>query len=154
MARAGFYAIESHSIRFGRDGEWYSDGERIANRRIADLFSRCIRKQPDGGFVLQMGDERAPVEVDDTPFVVRRIEGSPEEGLSVVLNDDTVEPFDPATLRIGADNAFYCAVKNREYEARLLRAAHYQLARWVTAGDDGRFVLRAGGRSHLIGSRA
>ena len=39
MARAGFYAIESHEIRFGRDGEWYSDGERIANAKIAALFS-------------------------------------------------------------------------------------------------------------------
>src|SRR5882724_12388538 len=102
MASAGFYAIESHAIRFGRDGEWYSDGERIANRRIADLFSRCVQKNPQGGYLLQMGDEKAPLEVEDTPFVVRQIDGTPESGLTIVLNDDTQEPLDATTLRSGA----------------------------------------------------
>jgi hypothetical protein len=153
MPSAGFYPIESHTIRFGRDGEWYSDGERIDNRRIAELFSHCVRKSPGGGYMLQMGDERAPLEVEDTPFVVRRIEGDPSTGLQVVLNDGTIEPLDPATLRVGADNAFRCRVKNGEHEARLLRPAHYQLAGWVTAADGGRFILRMGGRAHPIPPR-
>src|ERR1700757_767951 len=108
MPHAGFYAIESHSIRFGRDGEWYSDGERIDNRRIAQLFSRCVRKNTSGGFQLQMGDERAPLEVEDTPFVVRQVEGDPERGFKLSLNDGSEEALDPSTLRLGADNAFVC----------------------------------------------
>ena len=153
MASAGFYAIESHTIRFGRDGEWYSDGERIANRRIADLFSRCVRKNPQGGYMLQMGDERAALEVEDTPFVVRQIEGDPERGFIVTLNDGTREPLDPSSLRCGADNAFYCRVKDGECEARLLRPAHYALAQWAEAGADGRFSVRVGGRQFPLDAR-
>ncbi len=153
MPSAGFYAIERHTIRFGRDGEWYSDGERIANRRIADLFSRCVRRNPQGGFMLQMGDERAPIEIEDTPFVVRQIEGDRERGFTLVLNDGTREPLDPATLRSGPDNALYCQVKAGEYEARLLRPVYYALTQSVKVGADGRFVLVVGGRDYPIDAR-
>lgn len=152
MPTAGFYAIESHSIRFGRDGEWYSDGERIDNRRIAELFSRCVRKNPQGGYMLQMGDERAPLEVEDTPFVVRQIEGDAERGFSVLLNDGTSEPLDPSTVRSGADHAFYCRVKHGECEARLLRPAHYALARWVESDETG-YRLTVHGRTYPIDAR-
>lgn len=150
MPAAGFYPVETRSIRFGRDGEWYSDGERITNARIAALFSRCLRRRPEGGFLLQMGDERAVVEVDDTPFVIRTIDGDPERGFVATLNDGTAEPLDLRSLRVGPDHAFLCRVKRGEFEARLLRPAHYQLARWVTATPDGRFVLRGNGQEHVI----
>jgi uncharacterized protein len=153
MATAGFYAIESHTIRFGRDGEWYSDGERIDNRRIADLFSRCVRKDPRGGYLLQMGDERAPLEVEDTPFVVRQIDGDAEQGFTALLNDGTREPLDPETVRIGADNAFYCRVKKGECEARLLRPAHYALARAIETDDAGAYRLRVRGRTYAVDVR-
>jgi len=145
MPAAGFYAIESHHIRFGRDGEWYSDGERIANTRIADLFSRSIRRRAEGRYELVAGDERAAIEVEDTPFVVRQIEGDARSGFTVVLNDGTHEPLDPATLAIGADNALYCRVKEGEEEARLLRPAHYTLAGFVRATRDGGFALECAG---------
>lgn len=150
MPSAGFYAIEGHRIRFGRDGEWYSDGERIANRRIALLFSRCVRRDSNEGYLLQMGDERAPLEVEDTPFVVRQIDGDAERGFTLWLNDDTREALDPVSLRSGPDNVLYCRIKGGEYEARLLRPAHYALAQWVSADLDGGFVLQVGGRRHPI----
>jgi hypothetical protein len=153
MPTAGFYAIESHAIRFGRNGEWYSDGERITNRRIADLFSRCVRRASDGGYLLQMGDERAPLEVEDTPYVVRQIEGDGESGLRVVLNDSSSEALDPRTLRSAADHALYCRVKQGEFEARLLRPAYYALARFIEVDADGRFRLWLGGSYHPIDAR-
>jgi hypothetical protein len=153
MPAAGFYAIESHSIRLGKDGEWYSDGERIANPRIASLFSRCVRRSPDGGYLLQMGDERAPLEVEDTPFVVRQVEGDPQRGFTLLLNDETREPLSPETLRAGPDHALYCRVKQGEFEARLLRPAHYSLAQWVQPTSEGRFVLEIGGRSYPVDAR-
>jgi len=153
MPAAGFYPIESHAIRFGRDGEWYSDGERIANRRISDLFSRCLRRAPGGGYLLQMGDERAPVEVEDTAYVVRQIEGDIESGLRVVLNDGSSEALDPRTLRSGEDHALYCRVKRGEFEARLLRPAHYALARFVEVDSDGKFRMWVGGAYHPIDAR-
>ena len=43
MPRAGFTAISSGKIRFGKDGLWYSDDEVIPNRAIRRLFSQALR---------------------------------------------------------------------------------------------------------------
>ncbi|MGH7803450.1 MAG: DUF1285 domain-containing protein [Candidatus Binatia bacterium] len=152
MARAGFYAIESHEIRFGRDGEWYSDGERIANAKISALFSRSIRRDPEGGYRLQMGDERARIVVDDTPFVVRSLDGDPQRGFTLTLNDGSSEPLDLSTLRSGADNALYARVKGAE-EARFLRPAHYALARFIEGDEHSGFAIECAGRRHRIEPR-
>src|SRR5271167_5010280 len=104
MARAGFYTVESGKISFRRDGNWYSDEERIDNPRIAALFSRSIHQGPDGGWYLQVADERAPITVEDTPYVVRTVEQDEGGGLAVILNDGEREPLDPATLEVGAHN--------------------------------------------------
>ena len=50
MPRAGFYTVESGKISFRRDGNWYSDDERIDNPRIALLFSQSIKRNPDGSY--------------------------------------------------------------------------------------------------------
>src|SRR5687767_10330705 len=111
MPSAGFYAVESRKIRFGRDGRWYGDDEPIENAKIALLFSRCLRRGPDGAWQIVMGEERATVEVDDTPWVVVRVEGDTAGGFTVVLNDGSREPLDTASLRAGPDHALYARVK-------------------------------------------
>lgn len=141
MARAGFYAIESHQIRFGRDGEWYSDGERIANRRIADLFSRCIQRAPDGSFLLQVGDEKAPIEVEDTPYVVRQIHERDDGSLECELNDGTRETLEPGSLRLLGNGVLYCRVKDGTLTARFLRAAQASLAGRIVAGENATWWL-------------
>ena len=55
MPRAGFYTVESGKISFRRDGNWYTDDERIDNPRIALLFSQSIKRNPDGSYYLQVG---------------------------------------------------------------------------------------------------
>ncbi len=151
MARAGFYAVESGKISFRRDGHWYSDDERIENPRIALLFSRGLKRDPDGGYYLQVAEERAPVTVEDTPYVVVTVEDAPDDGLTVVINDETREPLDPATLAVGADNVLYCAVKDGQFRARFLRSAYYHLAdRFVAAADGQSFAIAIGDRRYPL----
>jgi hypothetical protein len=140
MPKAGFWAIESHQIRFGRDGRWYADDEPIANQRIADLFARHVTRGDDGAWWLHIGDERARIVVDDTPFVVTRVDGTPEHGFRVTLNDGSSEPLAAASLAFGAEDVLYCDVKGAAYRARFLRPAQSELLGHVeTEGD--RFVL-------------
>ena len=75
MAQAGFWAVSSGKISFRRDGRWYSDDEPINNARIAKLFSRACSKIDDGRWQIAMADERAFVEIDDTPWVVTASSG-------------------------------------------------------------------------------
>lgn len=146
MARAGFTAIGSGTIRFGRDGLWYSDDEVIPNAAIRRLFSRTLRVLPDGRGRLELGEDRADVVIEDTPWVVVRVDGDPGRGFTVTLNDETREPLDPTSLRVGDDHVLYCRVKNGAHEARFLRPAYYELARHAEPGPGGRVLLPVGGR--------
>jgi hypothetical protein len=150
MARAGFYAVESGKISFRRDGHWYSDDARIENPRIALLFSRSIHRAPDRSYVLQIGDERAPIAVEDTPYVVKSIEGDAQTGFSLVLNDNTREPLDPGSLEVGPDNVLYCLVKQGEYRARFLRPAYYHLSDCLHADEHGGFSLIMMGKRYPL----
>ncbi len=150
MARAGFTAIGSGRIRFGKDGLWYSDDEPIPNRAIRLLFSRTLRVLPDGRGRLELGEDRADVTIEDTPWVVTGVEGDPARGFTVVLNDETREPLDPGSLRVGAAHVLYCRVKGGAHEARFLRPAYYQLMRHVESGPAGDAVLPVAGRRVTI----
>lgn len=148
MGRAGFYAIHSSKIRFGRDGRWYADDELISNRRIADLFSRNVVRQPDGSYRIVIGWDTAPIEIEDTPYVVTRVDPR-DGGFLVELNDGTCEALDPDSLSISEENVLYCSVKGGAERARLLRPAYYQVASHIHEVGGG-FVLRAGGADHRI----
>lgn len=141
MARAGFYAISNSEIRFGRDGRWYADGQPIANARIADLFSQHVHRRPDGGYMLRIADEQAPIIVDDTPYVVIGADLAADSSVWIDLNDHTREQLDPRTLRIGADDVLYCRVKQGAEPARFLRPAYYQVAEHIRRAESGGFVF-------------
>ena len=154
MARAGFTAISSGKIKFGKDGRWYSDDELIPNRAIGRLFSRALQVLPDGRARLELGEDRAEVIVEDTPWVVTAVEGSPAHGFTVVLNDESRETLDPATLRVGADHVLYCRVKGGAHEARWLRPAYYDLMRHAETAPGGDVVLSVAGRRVRLGAAA
>jgi len=150
MPRAGFYAVESGKISFRRDGNWYSDEERIDNPRIALLFSRSIRRNPDGSYFLQVGDERASITVEDTPYVVKSVEGNAAAGFTLVLNDEEREPLDASSLEVGPDNVLYCRVKNGAFAARFLRPAYYHLSDCLGMDDSGEFFFNVAGRRYPV----
>ena len=50
MARAGFTAIHSGRIRFGKDGRWYCDDEPIPNRAICRLYAKAMTIDADGSY--------------------------------------------------------------------------------------------------------
>jgi hypothetical protein len=153
MARAGFTAITSGRIRFGKDGLWYSDDEVIPNAAIRRLFSRTLQVSADGRGRLELGEDTADVIIEDTPWVVTHVEGDPAAGFSVLLNDETSEPLDPATLAVGAGDVLYCRVKGGPHRARFLRPAYYELMRHVETAADGGFVLPVAGRRIAVGAR-
>jgi len=149
MGRAGFYAIESGKISFRRDGSWYTDDERIDNSRIALLFSRSIKRNPDGSYYLQVAEERASITVEDTPFVVKAVDED-DGGFVIVTNDDEHEPLDPSSLEVGNDNVLYCRVKGGAFRARFLRTAYYHLSSNFFADEGEAFSLVVHGQRYPI----
>jgi len=151
MPRGGFYAIHNSTIRFGRDGRWYADEQPIANPRIARLFSQSVHRTGEGAYELRIAEERAPVTVDDTPYVVTGAAVDADGTAWIDLNDGSRERLDPQTLAVGDGDVLYCRIKNGSEPARFLRAAYYQLADRIAADAGGGFVFRTAAGQFPIG---
>jgi hypothetical protein len=130
------------------DGVWRHDGEEVTHPGI--LANLAANLQVDeGGYYLQLGPVRVPVEVADTPLAVIRLEAD-AGGASVVLSDGSRERLDPATLRLGDNEVPYCRVRQGRFEARLTRAAAWQLLRDAVPDEGGRPVVSLGGAGFAI----
>lgn len=135
-------------LRIDADGEWYDEGVQVTHPGILTNLRGNLRRDAEGYFIQTR--VRIPVRVEDVPWVVTRLERR-DERLHAFVNDGSEEAVDPATLRLGAGDVPYCAVKDGRFEARLSRAATFQL--WALADYDeasGRGALRLGGREYPL----
>jgi uncharacterized protein len=135
-------------LRIDRDGDWYDGDVQVTHAGILANLRTNLRRDAAGYFIQTR--VRIPVEVDDVPWVVTRLEQRGAE-LRVQVNDGTEEVIDPASIRLGAGHAPYCAVKGGAFEARFNRAATFQLlarAEYDEATERG--DLRVGGRVYSL----
>ncbi len=95
-------------------------------------------------------NERASITVEDTPYVVKSVEGSAADGYVLVLNDDEREPLDPSSLQAGPDNVLYCRVKNGTFAARFLRPAYYHLSECLGMDGRGEFFFEVAGKRYPV----
>jgi hypothetical protein len=111
-------------FRIDVDGDWYDGDVQITHPGILANLRATLRRDAGGHFIQTR--VRLPVRVDDAPFVVTRMERRGDT-FRLWLNDGTEEALDPATLRLGAGDIPYAAVKQGAFRARFSRAAAWQL---------------------------
>jgi hypothetical protein len=136
-------------LRIDRDGVWFHDDAEVTHQGIVANLRENLRVDEQGHY-LQIGPARVPVEVEDAPFVVERVERE-GDGLVATLNDLSREPVALDTLRVDGRGIPRCRVKNGRFDARLSRAATYQLLQHAEPDPGaGRSVLVLGGRRHSV----
>ena len=136
------------ALRIDADGDWHDGDVQITHPGVLANLRGNLRHDAEGFFIQTR--VRIPVEVADAPFVVTRIERRSER-LHAWLNDGAEQDVDPATLRVGPGDIPYCAVKEGAFEARLSRAATYQLLSLADYDErSGRGALRLGGREYEL----
>ncbi|MBR9834993.1 MAG: DUF1285 domain-containing protein [Alphaproteobacteria bacterium] len=128
-----------------KDGSWWHEGGRINRPRLVKLFSRILRGEPDGRFVLVTPYEKVIVHVEDAPFMAVRVDRAGEAGPDQVLVfktnlDDVVLAGRDAQIRVALDPdsgepAPYVMVRDG-LEAKLTRPVFYELAEWAQANPD------------------
>ena len=147
----GGFVLPPGTFRIDREGVWHHEGREVTHPGVLRNLYANLRAS-DRGHHLEVGPSRIPVEVEDTPYVVTRVEpAAPEAGLSAHLTDGTVERLDVGSLRLGAGGIPYCRVKGGRFAARLSLAAWLQLAPFVEedAGSGGVAVVVSGRRVPL-----
>lgn len=134
-------------LRVDVNGDWFDDDVEITHAGILANLRSVLRRDAQGYYIQTR--VRIPVEVEDVPFVVARIERR-GDALHAILTDGTDADVDPATLRVGDDDVPYCAVQNG-FEARLSRAAAFQLLSLADYDEaTGRGTLRVGGLKYPL----
>src|SRR5713101_3995838 len=133
-------------LRIDVNGDWYDDDVEVTHPGILANLRSSLRRDAQGYFIQTR--VRIPVTAADMPWVVTRVEQQGDR-LHAILNDGTETVIDPVTLRFGVADVPYCSVKDGAFEARLSRAATYQL---LALGEyderTGRGALRLGGREY------
>ena len=134
-------------LRIDTDGDWWDGDVQITHAGILANLRGNLKRDGDGYFIQTR--VRIPVEVADAPLVVSRIERRGDT-LRAWLSDGSEQEIDPATLRIGRGDVPYCGVA-RSFEARLSRAAAYQLLALADYDErSGRGALRLGAREYPL----
>lgn len=125
-------------IRIAADGRWFHEGGEITRPAMVRAFSRILRREGDGSYVLVTPVERLAIVVEDAPLlaVEVRVEGAAAARIIALrLNTDHIVLLGaehPLVLRDGpAGRLPYLRVSGsaeRPVEARLSRSTYYQLA--------------------------
>lgn len=133
-------------LRIDREGAWFHDDAEVTHAGIVANLRETLQVDERGHY-LQIGPARVPVEVEDAPFVVERVEAEGER-LVATLNDLSREAVALDTLRVDERGIPRCRVKGGRFAARFARAATYQLLQHVDAAAAPALVL--GGRRHRV----
>lgn len=137
---------------FDKEGRWFQNGAEIVHPQVYLLFSRSLERTHDGGYQVRVGQEICRVEVEDAPFVVKRVTELDQGRVRMELNDGTEEIFEPERFWIGEENVPYTRVKEGRFRARFSRPAYYQLARHIVSdADEEQFYFMQNGKRIPVG---
>lgn len=130
-------------IRIDKDGVWYYRGMEMIRKDIVQHLYRHIKLNQDGRYLIEIGEDRAYLDVEDTPYVIKSVTfavktDKGEDIITLQMPDDSFDVLDPSTLRVGADNTLYGMARGLGFEARFSRASYYELAKHIEyeAGTD------------------
>lgn len=116
-------------MRIDKEGNWFYNQSPITNRSVCLYLSRHIAKDEQGRFLLQTPNQILPLEVEDTPFIVKHcivINSMPPKA-KVLLNDQTEEIIVWNRIWLGDERHIYCLVKDGAFEARFNRDSQFEL---------------------------
>jgi hypothetical protein len=137
-------------LSIDEEGRFLHRGSPITHARTLEVLWRSLVRTADGRWEVAIGRERAYVEVGGAPFAVRGVTPAPDGAPLLHLSDGSIQPLDPASLRLGSDGVLRCAVGRGP--ARFTRAGQVGLAPWLREdpGGAGAFSLLVNGRTWPI----
>jgi hypothetical protein len=120
-----------YTYKLDRHGVLSHARTAITDPGVLRTFFRNLEPRPDGSYLSMCAGEENILHVEDTPFVVTRIEVQRRAGamteVTLRLHDGSTEAMDPAGLRIRADDILVCRVRGGRFPARFGRAAQLAL---------------------------
>jgi len=141
LVRAPRQPVECGDLPFliRRDGTWLYRGSAIRRKELVCLFASVLKREEDGGFILETPAERGRIEVEDAPFVAVELDWvgcGRDQKLTFRTNVDqliTAGPEHPIRVAhdiLTCEPTPYIRVRGSQrapVEARISRAVYYEL---------------------------
>lgn len=139
------------SIRLDGDGKFWHEGAPVTHPGVARAFASWIRRHPDNGrYILANGYDFCYLTVEDVPLFIEGVTIA-EDRVMLRLFDGSEEPLDPTCLWVGARDALYTRVKQRDLLARFQPHAQLGLEPLLREGPSG-IELEIAGKRQAIGN--
>lgn len=136
------------TIRLDGEGRFWHDDVLVEHPRLQAALHQWITRHPENGrFILSNGYDWTYLAVEDVPFFVKAVAFHDEP--SLVLSDETREPFPQHGYRVGRGGALYCPVKSGTCEARFTPSAQNGLGELLEADEAGLFLTIGAERIRL-----
>ncbi len=148
-----------------RDGSWWHEGRKIERANMVRLFSRILRLEEDGSYVLVTPVEKVTIMVEDAPLLVVDVEQvDHQDGLppwlhvrtatedEVIVDQD--HPLWLTTDPVTGEPSPYILIR-AGLHARIHRNAFYRMVEWVSLcstpqGD--KYMLQSGSTNWSLGT--
>lgn len=129
-------------LKIDTQGRWFHEGQPFTRTSLVRLFSTLLRCEADGQHYLVTPVEKAPVTVEDAPFLVVLAEREGEgQQARIRLQTNVSDEFwldadHPLQVQFSDDQEPrpYVRVRGR-LQARLLPQVYYQLVDWSETRD-------------------
>lgn len=150
--------MENSDIRIDKEGVWYYKGAHMFRKEILSVFFEHLRIDECGKYLIELGEERCYLDVEDTAFIVAAVYKTqlPDNGraqIDILLNDDSCEKLEMQSLYVGRNNVLYCRVKEGKFTARFSRNSYYQLAEFIEQSENGNnYFINLNGEKFIINS--
>ena len=144
-------------ITIDQEGNWFYQGQPIIRENILELFYDNLKFEADSrAFVIQWQGRRYRLQVNDSPYVITRVDRREEGGTATIeltlKHRARRETLDPATLTVGAHHVLYCRTQDGRMPTRFSRPAYYQLAQWINQDPESQeFFLELNGVRYVVG---
>jgi hypothetical protein len=131
------FFVDKEVITLTKNGVWMSDETEIDHEQTVRMFARSLKKDAEG-YYLQVGRDTKRIIVEDTAYFVLGIEGAPQTGFQIRINEGSIMPLDPTTLtyRPGRLTCQFTRPDGVKEEAKFLHAAYFDLLRGLE--EDGK----------------
>lgn len=139
-------------LEIRHDGQWWHAGDPINRTKIVKLFSRILRKDDDGIYLVTPY-EKVVVHVATTPFVAIDFQfihqGTPQQSLVFETNLGefvTADADHPLSLSLDAPHSYPSVEVRAGLVARISRPCYFRLMETVADG------LKEGDSPHILSS--
>lgn len=128
-------------IRIQRDGSWIHEGSPIRRPELVRLFSRVLRRESDGRYMLVTPGEMLDIDVEDMPFLaVELASDGTGSTRTLAFRLNTGEPVvagpdHPIAIEESREGPLPSLLVRRGLFARIARPIYYELA--TLALDEG-----------------